>query len=550
MKGKSSGTSETTAFLELPGRSASDRRKRSRTQLPALTILYHPDPDRVGESLPLKGLTAGESVPVSRFEPWFGHPEAFGRNGEPFLRPLADRYVSRSPFWLSAADEPGAVRIDPGEGRIPLAADGVPLSGSRDVSAADLRRGIVLELSNRVILLLHLTTVAQPLPPDPFGLVGASEDMARLRASIRSVADLDVPVLLRGETGTGKELVAQAIHRAGGRHGGPFVSVNVGAIPASLAASELFGAARGAFTGSVREQPGYFQRADGGTLFLDEIGEAPAEVQVMLLRVLETGEIQRIGGQEPQRVSVRLIAATDADLEEAVREERFREPLLHRLSGYEISVAPLRQRREDFGRLFFHFLREELRALGQEKRLVSDEEGGPLWLAASIVARLARHPWPGNVRQLRNVARELAIGSRAFDTAQVGPQTERLLQEVASKPAPAPGPPPGPQPEPSRQKTPAGTYRSPSEITRDELLEALRANRWELKGAAGSLGISRPSLYLLLEKYPEIRTARDLSRAEILECQQVCGDDLDAMADHLEVSRKGLQQKMKEIGLG
>jgi two-component system nitrogen regulation response regulator GlnG len=322
----------------------------------------------------------------------------------------------------------------------------------------------------------------------------------------------------------------------------------VGAIPPTLAASELFGAARGAFTGSVREQPGYFQRADGGTLFLDEIGDAPAEVQVMLLRVLETGEIQRVGGQEPQRVNVRLIAATDADLEEAVREERFREPLLHRLSGYEVPVGPLRKRRDDFGRLFFHFLREELRALGQEDRLIGDESGDALWLPASIVARLARHPWPGNVRQVRNVARELAIGSRAFDTAQVGPQVERLLREVAPKSAAAPPAPVAP-PQPPQPKPPAIVYRSPSEITRDELVEALRANRWELKGAAESLGISRPAIYLLLEKHPEIRTARDLSRAEILECQQVCGDDLDAMASHLEVSRKGLQQKMKEIGL-
>jgi two-component system nitrogen regulation response regulator GlnG len=546
MKGNSRESSEATAFLEMPATRAGgrERRSRSRTKRPALTVLYHPDPNRVGETFALTDLARGRSVDVSRLEPRFSHPIESEGTGEP--RPLADRYVSRSPLRLSATGEAGGcVRIDPGEGRTPLTVDGVPQSAPLDLSTADLEQGVVLELSNRVILLLHLTTLSSPLPSDPFGLVGASEEMVRLRASIRSVADLDVPVLLRGETGTGKELVAQAIHRASRRRGGPFLSVNVGAIPATLAASELFGAARGAFTGSVRDQPGYFQRADGGTLFLDEIGEAPAEVQVMLLRVLETGEIQRVGGQEPQRVNVRLVAATDADLEEAVREERFREPLLHRLSGYEISVAPLRKRREDFGRLFFHFLREELRALGQEDRLVGDESGGPLWLPASIVARLARHPWPGNVRQLRNVARELAIGSRAFDTAQVGPQVERLLREVAPKPAAAPRL----LPEPSRQKTPAGTYRSPSEITQVELLEALRANRWELKGAAESLGISRPAIYLLLEKHPEIRTARDLSRAEILECQQVCGDDLDAMASHLEVSRKGLQQKMKEIGL-
>ena len=544
MKGRHRESSEATAFLEVQGSwSGRDRRRRSRTPRPVLTVLYHPDPDRVGETLALTELAEGRTVSVSRLDPRFQEP--YGLR-EP--RPLADRYVSRSPFRLSTAGVPGGLRIDPGEGRTPLNVDGAPLTAPRELTPADLERGVVLELSNRVVLLLHLTILTTPLPPDPFGLVGASEEMVRLRAAIRSVADLDVPVLLRGETGTGKELVAQAIHRASRRRSGPFLSVNVGAIPPSLAASELFGAARGAFTGSVREQPGYFQRADGGTLFLDEIGDAPAEVQVMLLRVLETGEVQRVGGQEPHRVNVRLIAATDADLEAAVREERFREPLLHRLSGYEVPVGPLRSRRDDFGRLFFHFLREELRALGQEERLVGDESGDPLWLPASIVARLARHPWPGNVRQLRNAARELAIGSRAFDTAQVGPQVERLLREVSAKPATAPQALSAPPPK-SPPKAPAVTYRSPSEITRDELIEALRANRWELKGAAEALGISRPAIYLLLEKHPEIRTARDLSRAEILECQQVCGDDLDAMASHLEVSRKGLQQKMKEIGL-
>ncbi|HEX3129699.1 MAG TPA: sigma-54 dependent transcriptional regulator [Thermoanaerobaculia bacterium] len=533
-----------TAFLEVPHSWAGrERRRRSRTPRPALTVLYHPDPDRVGDTFALTDVAEGRPVAISRLDPRFSEP-----TGAREPRPLADRYVSRSPFRLSITGEPGAVRIDPGEGRTPMNLDGLPLTEPRDLTAADLEQGVVLELSNRVVLLLHLTILTLPLPPDPFGLVGASEEMVRLRAAIRSVADLDVPVLLRGETGTGKELVAQAIHRASRRRNGPFLSVNVGAIPPTLAASELFGAARGAFTGSVREQPGFFQRADGGTLFLDEIGDAPAEVQVMLLRVLETGELQRVGGQEAQKVNVRLIAATDADLEEAVREERFREPLLHRLSGYEVPVAPLRRRKDDFGRLFFHFLREELRALGQEDRLVGDESGGPLWLPASIVARLARHPWPGNVRQLRNAARELAIGSRAFDTAQVGPQVERLLREVSSKPAISPAAP-SPQAVPPQPKAPPVTYRSPSEINREELIEALRANRWELKGAAETLGISRPAIYLLLEKHPGIRTARDLSRAEILECREICGDDLEAMASRLEVSRKGLQQKMKEIGL-
>jgi two-component system nitrogen regulation response regulator GlnG len=537
MKGNSRETSEATAYAEVPGNwiGGRDRRKRSRTRLPALTILFHPDPVRVGEIASLADLLAGHSVFVSRLAPDFSQPGQFDR------QPLGDRYLSRSPVRFSPTGEAGTVRVDPEEGRIPLTADGVLLSGPQDFPERALNRGVVIELSNRVVLLLHLTTDAPPHPPDLFGLVGASEAMARVRAAVRSVADLDVPVLLRGETGTGKELVAQAVHHASRRRGGPFVSVNMGAIPGTLAASELFGSVKGSFTGSVRDQIGYFQRAEGGTLFLDEIGESPPEVQVMLLRVLETGEVQRVGGQEPNRANVRLVAATDADLEKAVAEERFRGPLLHRLSGYEVPVPPLRERREDFGRLLFHFLREEMKAVGQEAKLRRD---GDPWLPASIVARLARHPWPGNIRQLRNAVRELVINSRAADTAQVGPQVERMLREVATatpvvlESAPA-----------ARQKSQPGAYRSPSEVTQEELLEALRANDWELKGAAESLGISRPALYLVLRKFPGIRTARDLSRAEILECRERFGDDLDAMARELEVSRKGLQQRMKEIGL-
>ncbi|HVG11206.1 MAG TPA: sigma-54 dependent transcriptional regulator [Thermoanaerobaculia bacterium] len=543
MKGNSRESSEATAYAEVPGNwiGGRDRRKRSRTRPPALTVLFHPDPLRVGETASLADLLAGHSVFVSRLVPDFAQPGQFDR------QPLGDRYLSRSPVRFSPTGEAGTVRMDPEEGRIPLTADGVPLTGPQDFPMPALERGVVIELSNRVVVLLHLTTDAPPHPPDLFGLVGASEAMARVRAAVRSVADLDVPVLLRGETGTGKELVAQAVHQASRRRGGPFVSVNMGAIPGTLAASELFGSVKGSFTGSVRDQIGYFQRAEGGTLFLDEIGEAPPEVQVMLLRVLETGQVQRVGGHEPNRANVRLVAATDADLEKAVEEERFRGPLLHRLSGYEVPVPPLRERREDFGRLLFHFLREEMRAVGQEARLCRD---GDPWLPASIVARLARHPWPGNIRQLKNAVRELVINSRAAhasDTAQVGPQVERMLREIANatpaaialeSAAPA-----------ARQRSQPGAYRSPSEVTQEELLEALRANDWELKGAAGSLGVSRPALYLVLRKFPGIRTARDLSRAEILECRERLGDDLDAMARELEVSRKGLQQRMKEIGL-
>src|SRR4029077_13886298 len=167
------------------------------------------------------------------------------------------------------------------------------------------------------------------------------------------------PVLISGESGTGKELVARAIAAAGVRAGRPFVAVNMAALPPSTAPSELFGHRAGAFTGAARQRSGFFAQADGGTLFLDEIATAGLDVQAMLLRALETGETQPLGGESSERVDVRVVAATDEDLHRAMREGRFREALYHRLSACEITLTPLRERRDDLGRLLLHFVRNE-----------------------------------------------------------------------------------------------------------------------------------------------------------------------------------------------
>jgi two-component system nitrogen regulation response regulator GlnG len=521
--------------------SASERRKRARARYPALTILYHPDIRRVGERAVLSGLLAGRHVPLSRLEPGFEPPPQGG------ARPLLDRGVSRSPIRITR-DENGTVGLSTEGSRTRLVADGMPVARTCTFPASEVDRGVVIELADRVVLLLHMMATPPPRVLESFGLIGESEGLLRVRHEIRRVADLEVPVLLRGETGTGKELVARAIHQASPRRDGPCLSVNMGAIPASLASSELFGAVKGSFTGSVRDQPGYFQRAHGGTLFLDEIGEAPPEVQVMLLRVIETGEVQRVGGSGTQRVDVRLIAATDADLEGAIEAGRFRAPLLHRLAGYELVIPPLRERRDDFGRLFCHYLAEELRGTGEEHRLAPAEDGAPLWMPASVVARLARHAWPGNIRQLHNTVRQMVIASRSSDTVEIGPQVERLLREAAPPPAAAPEAVLPPEPVP-RRRAEATEYRSPAEVTEAELTETLRTTRWEVKLAAERLGISRPSLYLLIDKFQSIRKASDLTREEILEARQLCGGSLEAMVERLEVSKKGLLQRMTQLGI-
>ena len=527
-----------------------ERRERNRARLPALTILYHPDPGRVGERVVLHELATGIRVALSRTRPRFAAP------GEPFRRPLEDVFLSRKPIRLAQDAQSGTVRLTLAGSPIQVVADGVRVDSDLALTASDVERGVVLEVGNRVVLLLHLLGDGSG-GGKRHGLIGDSDAMAQVQQEIDVVADLDLPVLLRGETGTGKELVAQSIHAAGRRREAAFLGLNMGAITPSLAASELFGAVKGAFTGSVRSQRGYFQRADGGTLFLDEIGETPIEVQVMLLRVLETGEVQQVGGQQPQKVDVRLIPATDADLSSAIEAGRFREPLLHRLAGYEIAIPPLRERRDDFGRLLFHFLRQELRDINEEYRLEPAAPETAPWMPMSIVARLARYDWPGNVRQLRNVARQLVVSSRGADIVQVPAQVERLLRDATATatiaiPTPAEpkiatpsGDPPAPQPAESPPSKPS--FRKPSEVTEDELIETLKANDWELKPTAAELRISRGSLYNLIAKNPRIRKASDLSRDEIVECHRLCEGDLSRMVERLEISRSGLQMRMRAL---
>jgi two-component system nitrogen regulation response regulator GlnG len=315
------------------------------------------------------------------------------------------------------------------------------------------------------------------------------------------------------------------------------------ALPPSLAAAELFGAARGAYTGADRRKTGFFESAQGGTLFLDEVGEMPPEVQVLLLRALETREIQPVGSVETLPVDVRIIAATDAALEAAIREGRFRAPLLHRLAGFEIRLPALRERRDDVARLFFHFMAEESKALG------GMDSGSPErpWPPAELVARLVEHDWPGNVRQLRNVTRRLLIARRdGLGDKEMGRLADQMLQEPAAlgpsaPPSPMAGPPPAAAPFARR-------YRKPSEVSEAELLEVLEAHRWQLKTAAGALGISRGALYRLIET-SQVRKAADLAPSEIAEALARRGGDAAAAAGDLKVSPQGLKRRVTALRL-
>jgi two-component system nitrogen regulation response regulator GlnG len=509
--------------------------------VPGLTILGHPQIQRVGERAALLDLSSGREMLLSRTEPEFSPP------GELAPRPLAVPYLSRRPWLLRPAAD-GGVTLLRGDSPMSLTANEQPVGSEASFSAAEVDRGVVLLLAGRVVLLLHRFRPVFPDSLPRYGLVGLSDSLLDLCRQVARVADLDVPVLLRGESGTGKELVASALHHASSRRDKPFLALNMGALPASLAAAELFGAARGAYTGAEHARRGYFRRAHGGTLFLDEIGEAPQEVQPLLLRALESGEIQPLGSEEPARVDVRVVAATDADLEQAVAAGRFRAPLLHRLGGYAIRLPPLRERRDDIGRLFFHFLREELAVVGEERRLADPGPNAQPWPPAAWIARFAAAPWPGNVRQLRNVARALAIDSRGTgdDAAetQLPSAIEDLLREERLPAAPERMAAPQAPPAPAR-----AVFRSPQDVSEEELLAALAAHRWQPRAAARQLGISRPSLYFLLDTFPGTRKAMDLSGEEIAAARERCGGNQREMSAVLQVSEAGIRRRMKQLGL-
>ena len=247
-------------------------------------------------------------------------------------------------------------------------------------------------------------------------IVGGDSGLRHVMERINQVAPTDAPVLILGETGSGKEVLARAIHSKSRRASGPVVRVNCGAIPPGLIDSELFGHERGSFTGAVNVRRGWFARADGGTLFLDEIGELPLDAQVRLLRILQDGTFERVGGPKPLKVDVRIVAATHRDLQAMVAEGNFREDLWYRISVFPIDLPPLRDRVEDIAPLAAHFASRAGRRLG----------GTPLTLTMEDIELLASYPWPGNVRELAAVIERAAIlgnGRGLRVRAALGPVT-------------------------------------------------------------------------------------------------------------------------------
>lgn len=305
---------------------------------------------------------------------------------------------------------------------------------------------------------------------EPHELLGESRPIRELRKLLSKLAPTESPVLIRGDSGTGKELVAKTLHRQSQRHAKPFVAINCGAIPEHLIQSELFGHEKGAFTGAHQRKIGRIEAANGGTLFLDEIGDLPMELQANLLRFLQEKHIERVGGSQPIPVDVRVLAATHVNLEAAVEKGAFREDLYYRLNVLQVVTAPLRERHGDVAMLANHFSRFYSQETGRRPRSFSEE---------ALVA-MGQHPWPGNVRELANrVRRGLVLAEgRQIEAQDLGLQ---LL-------------------DPEQQ--PLGTleeYKQRAE--RQALCDVLNRHSDNLSVAAKVLGISRPTFYRLLHKH-------------------------------------------------
>jgi formate hydrogenlyase transcriptional activator len=304
------------------------------------------------------------------------------------------------------------------------------------------------------------------------GIVGSSRVLREVLNQIRTVAPTDSTVLIEGETGTGKELIARAIHNSSKRRDRPFVKLNCAAIPLGLLESELFGHEKGAFTGAVAQKLGRFEAADGGTLFLDEIGDIPLELQAKLLRVLQEQEFERLGSTYTRRVNVRVVAATNQDLAGLVAEKLFRMDLYYRLNVFPIALPPLRHRPEDIPMLVAHFVNRY--ATGMAKRIEK--------IAPDAMEALLRYPWPGNIRELQNFIERAVILTNG-DVLHLSPF-------------------PSHAPFPTEPVTLA-------DAERDHILNALRDSNWVVGGRAGAaarLGVKRTTLIGKMRK-------RGLSRA-------------------------------------
>jgi two-component system nitrogen regulation response regulator GlnG len=508
-------------------------RGRLHRRVPTLTVQWHPDVNRVGDSAVLAD-SRGEVIPVSRREPVFHSP-----SGPQPGRGLEDGSLSANTvafaFLETAA---GEYQLSRGPARQRVTLNGHPLTGTRSLTDQDLDAGQVI-VAGDVTLFLHRSLHPRdPEAADDLGLIGVSDGARALRRSVRDVAAFRKPVFIRGESGAGKTFIARAIHRAGPRAKGPWVEVNLAKVGRELVDSALFGHEKGSFTGALQRHSGYFLQANGGTLFLDEIGHAPIDAQRALLKAVEDGEILPVGAARPIKVDVRIIAGTNANLAEKMRDGSFSEELFNRLNADEIIVPPLRERLEDVGILLLAKLRDELAELGQSDRLDRPTSSNERpWLGASAVGEIVRCAtrFRGNIRRLGHIAHWLVVGSGARANAD-GALTNliRAMDEDDQLAMDAEAP----------RAAPNSLPHKPALPNAEEFHRLMEQNGHSLERVAAKLGLSRSTLHRIAQKDPTITKSSDVDDAQILAAWEQAGGDVDKAAALVKLARRHYQQRL------
>ncbi len=499
------------AFKTIEG-SVGQSRKRLR-----LTIVWHTDLTRVGRYTDLldwqevrKG-DAKKSLSIGRNQPQFSDGRA-----------INDPFVSRESLTMTClrqgamplehvlrieANEHSEVRLGPSQGRSLL------------LTESELLRGQPIRLGHSVVLYVRLVDLAPPSTADVSvlerKLIGASPEMTQLRSQVCNAACCDLPVMLLGESGSGKEVIAAAIHELSARSQQPFIAINMAAIPETLVAAELFGVVKGAYTGA-EARSGVFTKAHGGVLFLDEIADTPLAHQIQLLRALEQGQIQPVGG-DFRHVNVRTLSATDGSVEV---ESGFRRALLHRLSGYSIRIPPLRERPEDIGPQVLFFLADTIpgKVTAAPEESLERPEVAAHWARFFYQALLAE--WPGNSRELRYAALRHVMGEQ-----EPSPVTSAVSNGVDAE-----------------------ENASRGSLQGEKIAEVFANCDYEVARAADELGMSRQSLYRRLQKLPGFVAVHALTDEEILTALQSQATLLEA-ARSLRVSVHALRPRLSQLGI-
>ena len=512
-----------------------------------LTVVFHPDLTRIGASMKLGTVDASGIMRLDA--------SVIGRNAPLFSDDLAldEPHVSRRALTLShhargllLADASGVSHCHLGPDK----------SASMAVTFDELKRGLSVRFGHGVVCWLRLSQsqpdVAAHVTDEDDGFAGVSPEASAVRRLIDVAARCDLPTLLCGETGVGKEIVACAIHARSHRSKAPLVSVNMAALPETLADAELFGVARGAYTGA-EARAGYFQAADGGTLFLDEIGEAPLSLQPKLLRTLQEGEVPVVGGKTTQ-VDVRIIAASDANLSDT---SQFKQPLLHRLAGITIDIPPLSARREDLGVLLLasnaRVPSSRAASLSEDFSLATGSRSESGHRSVSLGWDLAKNTpslaaawaqfiydalnteWPGNVRAFLLAAQRYALN--------VSDHESQFTHEASDF-----GDDEGDSDRRSARGREGGSTKKGASIDNARLKHEHEAANYEIAETARRLGMSRQAVYRRLQQIPELRLAGQLPDREFLVAIKRVGDDIDALSRHLKISRAAIAQRLKQLG--